>query len=138
MRKIKDIMTKNVISVEKDTPIFDAIEMLAKNNITGLPVVNEDMTMAGVLTEKDVLRLFMAPEEGEGKAVNDFMTQPAISFDENESLIDVCECLTNNFFRRVPVTSKGKLVGVVSRRDIIFEYILELHEAKRTESLMIE
>ncbi len=80
----------------------------------------------------------MAPEEGEGKAVNDFMTQPAISFDENESLIDVCECLTNNFFRRVPVTSKGKLVGVVSRRDIIFEYILELHEAKRTESLMIE
>ena len=61
----------------------------------------------------------------ENKTVNDFMTQPAVHFDENESLPDVCDCLMNNFFRRVPVTSKGKVVGIVSRVDIL-EYVLQL------------
>ncbi|MBA7650141.1 Hypoxic response protein 1 [subsurface metagenome] len=120
MLKAKDIMT-----VKKDAPIFEAVELLVKNEITGIPVVEDDMTLVGILTEKDVLRLFYASKEVENKTVNDFMTQPAVHFDENESLPDVCDCLMNNFFRRVPVTSKGKVVGIVSRVDIL-EYVLQL------------
>jgi len=125
MLKAKDIMTESVISVKKDTPIYEAVELMAKNEITGIPVVEDDMTLVGILTEKDVLRLFCASKDAENKTANDFMTQPAIHFDENESLPDVCNCLINNLFRRVPVTSKGKVVGIVSRSDII-EYILRL------------
>jgi len=47
------------------------------------------------------------------------MTQPAIHFDENESLLDVCKFLAKNIYKRVPITSKGKLVGIINRRDII-------------------
>jgi len=125
MLKAKDIMTENVVSVKKDTPIYEALELLAKYNITGIPVVREDMILVGVLSEKDVLRLFYAHEDEEEGTVNDFMTQPAVHFDEKESLLDICDCLTNNYFRRVPVTSEGKLVGIISRTDII-NYILQL------------
>ena len=60
MFKAKNIMTKEVISVKKDTPIYEAVELLAKNEVTGIPVVKDDMTLVGILTEKDVLRLFYA------------------------------------------------------------------------------
>ncbi|GAI76084.1 unnamed protein product, partial [marine sediment metagenome] len=106
-------------------PIYEALKLLVKYNITGIPVVRDDMILVGVLSEKDVLRLFYAHENEEGGTVNDFMTQPAVHFDKDESLLDVCDCLTNNYFRRVPVTSEGKLVGIISRTDII-DYILQL------------
>jgi len=125
MLKAKDIMTEEVISVKKDTPIFEAVELLAKNSITGIPVVEDDMTLVGILTEKDVLGLFYALKDAENKTVNDFMTQPAVHFNENESLLDVCDCLINNPFRRVPVTSKNKVIGIISRQDFV-EYILQL------------
>jgi len=128
MPKAKDIMTRNVISVKEETPIYEAVALIAKNNITGVPVVDDNMTLVGVLSEKDVLRLFYSSgKAGENKTVSDFMTQPVVSFNESEGLLDVCDCLMNNHFRRVPViSSKGKLVGIVSRRDIIYEYILHL------------
>jgi CBS domain-containing protein len=125
MLKARDIMTENVFSVKKDTPIYEALELFAKHNITGIPVVRDDMILVGVLSEKDVLRLFYAHEDEEEGTVNDFMTQPAVHFDKDESLLDICDCLTNNYFRRVPVTSEGKLVGIISRKDII-DYILQL------------
>ena len=125
MLEAKDIMTEEVISVKKDTPIFEAVELLAKNSVTGIPVVEDDMTLVGILTEKDVLRLFYALKDAENKIVSDFMTQPAVHFNENESLLDICDCLMNNLFRRVPVTSKGKVIGIISRPDFV-EYILRL------------
>ena len=125
MLKAKDIMTKDVVSTKKGTPIYEAVKLLIKNEITGIPVVEDDMTLVGILTEKDVLRLYDSPESGQNQTVNDFMTQPAVYFDENESLTEICGCLRSNIFRRVPVTSKGKLVGIISRPDVI-EYILRM------------
>ena len=127
MLKAKDIMTKHVISVSEDTPIFEAVELLATNKVTGIPVVNDDLALVGILSEQDILRLFHTHEEERDKPVGDFMTQPAIYFDENEFLPEVCDCLINNPFRRVPVTSKGKVVGIISRRDLI-KHILQLKE----------
>lgn len=128
MPKAKDFMTKDVISVKKGTPILEALELMAEKNITGIPVVNDDATLEGILTEKDVLRLFHASEDKKCKVVEDFMTQPAIYFDEDEDLDEVCDCLMNNYFRRVPVTSKGKLVGIISRRDIIVYILQSIHQ----------
>jgi len=127
MLKAKDIMTEDVVYVKKDTPIYEALELLAKHNISGIPVIREDMILIGILSERDILSLFYAHKDDKEKTVADFMTQPAIHFDEDESLLDVCDCLMNNFFRRVPVTSHGKLVGIVTRRDIL-EYILRLRK----------
>ncbi|MHC4265062.1 MAG: CBS domain-containing protein [Planctomycetota bacterium] len=123
MLKVKDVMTKNVVCVKKDTLIPEALEYLERHNISGLPVVEDDMTLVGILSEKDVLRFFYEEIEFKNKAVAEYMTQPAISYDEEEELLGVCTCLENHFIRRLPVTKNGKLTGIVSRRDII-KYIL--------------
>ena len=119
MAKVKCVMKTDVVTVKRDTPISQATELLMKNNITGMPVVEDDMTLVGVITEKDVLRLFYASGNANNRTVGDFMTTPAVHFDENQDLQDVCNCLMDNFFRRVPVTSNGKVIGIVSRRDVL-------------------
>jgi len=115
----KDVMTEDVVFVKTDTPIYEVLGLLIKHNISGIPVVEDDMTLVAIVSERDVLRLWESNEDVAGKTAGDYMTQPAVSFEEQESLSEVCECLINNYFRRVPITSKGVLVGIVSRRDII-------------------
>ena len=115
----KDIMTKRVICIGKETPIFEALKLMADNNVTGIPVVEDNKALIGILSEQDVLRLFHTFDDEKDRTVNDFMTQPVIHFDENERLLDICYCLRDNSIRRVPVTSGGKVIGVVSRSDII-------------------
>jgi len=119
MLKAKDIMTSEVVTVSRDTPVKEALVLLMGNKITGIPVVDEDMTLVGIVTEKDLLRLFYEPEGGKKKTVEDFMTQPAVYFDENEGLDEICRCLLEVTFRRVPVTKEGKVVGIVSRPDVL-------------------
>ena len=122
----KDIMTReDIISVKKDTAVFEAVELIVKHDISGIPVVDDDMTLVGVVSEKDLLKLF--PERGDtgNKTVGDFMTQPAVHFDEDENLVYIYDFLQKNIFRRVPITSKEKLVGIISVRDAL-RYILEL------------
>ena len=130
MLKARDIMTKRVISVKANTPIYEALKLVATYGISGLPVVEDDMTLIGIVSEKDVLSLFYDDDDNE-ITVSDFMTQPPLYFDEDESLLDVCDFLKKNVFRRVPITSKGKLVGIISIRDVI-EYILQLRRERVT------
>ncbi len=119
MLRAKDIMTEQGVYVRKDTPIGEAIEAMVNNEITGVPVVEEDMTLVGVLSEQDVLRLFDTHEQEGNRTAGEFMTQPPIYFDENDRVLDVCFRLRDCPIRRVPVTSEGKVTGIVSRPDIL-------------------
>jgi len=128
MFKAKDIMKTDVVSVKIDTPIYDAIRTMVENNITGVPVVNDDTTLVGIISEKDVLQLLydcrdLQKKDGDGK-VGDFMTKDVVCFDQEENLLSVCNCLMKKHFRRVPVVSGGKLAGIITRKDLI-KYILE-------------
>jgi CBS domain-containing protein len=134
MLETKDIMTTKVIYITQDTPVVDAIRLMVKNNITGVPVVEEDMTLLGVLSEQDVLRLLHTYEDEKDRTVYDFMTHPAVHFEQDEPLLDVCFCLRDNSIRRVPVTSNNKVVGVISRSDIL-KYILELCDEDTVEAV---
>ena len=115
----KDIMTTQVICIHKDTPIFDAIDLMVTNGITGIPVVTDNSILVGILSEQDVLRLLNTYEEEKDKTVSEFMTQPAISFEADEPLLEICNCMKDNSIRRVPITAEGKVVGLISRSDIL-------------------
>ncbi len=125
---------------KKDTPIYEALELLRINDITGMPVIEDDTTLVGIITEKDVLRLFCVDEDDQNKTVDFFMTRPAVSFGVDESLESVCDFMMVKYFRRVPVVSKkGKVVGIISRPDII-DYIIEqrrMHALVHSETKLI-
>lgn len=118
MTKARDVMNRCVVSIRRDEDVYEAIRMMTLHEITGLPVVNADGTLAGVITEKDVLSLLYDMKDRPG-AVQDFMTTPVVSFDQDDDLRVVAEALQANHFRRVPILDKGRLVGIISRRDII-------------------
>jgi CBS domain-containing protein len=125
MFETKTIMSKDVISVKRQTNIYEAIKLMVEKKITGLPVLNDDMTLAGMISEKDVLSLLYNIEDNTNSTVEDFMTKGICCFNENDSLIDIAECLIEKHFRRVPILSNGKVVGIITRTDII-TFILNL------------
>ena len=123
------LMRRDVQTVEPETDIYEAVRLITKHNITGLPVVNHSGEMVGILSEKDVLTLMIEAKDHPG-CVADFMSKQIVSFNEDDSLVDIAECLVKQSFRRVPILSKGRLVGIISRRDIV-RYILKLrHQDK--------
>ena len=119
----KDIMSYGLFTVRRETPLCEAVEILLKRDITGLPVVDDCMNLEGIITEKDILKVLYNPEAAPEK-VSDLMTTETTTFDSNDSLFDICDCLINNCFRRVMILAHGKLTGIISRRDII-EFILK-------------
>ncbi len=114
----KDVMTREILAVQASTPVYDAIKLLVENEISGLPVVDGDLNLVGILTERDVLSLLRS-RQGEGKRVEDFMSPDVISFDQETDLSVICDCLDEKLIRRVPITAGGKLIGIISRHDII-------------------
>lgn len=118
MTKARDVMNANVISVSQDDDIYQAIRTMAYSNITGLPVTDGDGTLVGVITEKDVLALLYNMQDRPG-TVKDFMTRSVVCFDQDDDLDHIVDTLRTNDFRRVPILDGGRLVGIVSRSDII-------------------
>jgi len=117
--KAKDVMTRSAVNVKEDTPICEALKLLVEYDISNMPVVEDDMTLVGILSGKDLVILHYGNEEDKKKTVADFMMQPPIYFDENDNLKDVCDFLTKNIFTRVPITSGKKLVGIISIKDVL-------------------
>ena len=124
--RAKDIMTKEVVCARRGTPIYEAVELMRRKRVAGIPIVEDDMILVGILTEKDALRLLYEDAEAENKTVDDYMSRPAVAFNEDDGLESVCDFMMVNHVRRVPVkTREGKVVGIISRPDVI-DYILRL------------
>lgn len=118
MIKAKEVMNTNVITIGRNEDLCEAVRSMVLNNVTGLPVVEEDGTLAGIITEKDVLTM-LSDVPYQPARVADFMTTDVVCFDQEDSLDTIAECFQQNCFRRVPILDEGRLVGIVSRRDII-------------------
>jgi CBS domain-containing protein len=110
--KAREVMTANVISVVESSTVEDAARMLARHRISGLPVVNEGGTLVGLVTEHD---LIAKP----GHNVTDIMSRSVISVSPETEVEEVSHLLTNQRIRRVPVLQDGKVVGIVSRSDLV-------------------
>lgn len=126
MIAIKEVMTRNVITVKMETPIYEALELLERHHISGLPVVNDDMRVVGILSEKDVLELLLNPKVGINATVEKYMSRKVACFDEEDDIITICQFLIKGWVRRVPIVKNGKLTGIISRSDMI-RLILEAH-----------
>ena len=125
MSEITDVMSTDVITINPNTTITEAIEVLLKHSITGVPVVDKKKGLLGIVSEKDLLKFVYElksksyDSNNRMETVESIMTKGVVSFDENDSLIDVCKCLMEGNFRRVPILSRSKVVGIISRPDLL-------------------
>jgi len=121
--RAQDVMKCGLLTVQRDTRISEAVDILATHGISGLPVVDAYLNLQGIVSEKDLLKRLYDPAATDGW-IEDVMTESVVSFSQDDTLTDICECLINNDFRRVPILDNGKLVGLISRADLMV-YILK-------------
>ncbi|HEX9413990.1 MAG TPA: CBS domain-containing protein [Ktedonobacterales bacterium] len=108
----QDIMTHEVITISPSATVRDAARRLSEYHISGMPVVDADARMVGIITEADLI-------SKEGATVADLMTTRVISVSEQTPVDEIAQILTSNRYKRVPVLRHGRLVGIVSRADIV-------------------
>lgn len=124
MLKAKDLMTKNVITVKEDTSVVELAKILYENQISGVPVVDSQGKVVGVVTEKDILNIIFSGNVQHTK-VGDIMSRNVIKFSPDTDIDKVALAISEHNIRRVIIVDKdNKVVGIVSRRDII-KMILE-------------
>jgi CBS domain-containing protein len=118
-------MQTNLITVTEQTPIHEVIDVLAENKITGVPVVDGHDRLVGIISEKDILIMAYhkitdtCDEAMNSRKISNVMTSEVVSFGPESNLADICQCFMNSPFRRVPVLDDGRLVGLISRKDIV-------------------
>jgi len=118
MLKAKDVMTKEVMTISPDATLSDLIELLIAKEISGMPVVGDDGKMIGIISEKDILNFAFSGNLHHTK-VKEAMSKNVTSFSPDADVDAIALAIGQHQFRRVPIVDKGKVVGIISRRDII-------------------
>lgn len=139
--RARDIMTTDPITVPPDTPIEAVAALMADRGISGLPVVDADGRLVGIVTDGDLMRRLSAKEDkpasvfaallgatadqamayarAHGRRVRDVMSTNLATVTEDATVEEVAHILETKRIRRVPVVRDGRLVGVVSRADLL-------------------
>ena len=118
---VKDHMTENPVTLAPDMEIRHAAQLLIDRDISGAPVLDKHGRLVGVLTERDCMRVAMqADYHGEpGGLVEDYMSKDPKWVDPEQSILTLADLFINGRYHRYPVVDNGRLVGVISRRDVM-------------------
>ena len=118
---VKNYMTTNLITLQDEMDVYFAIGLLLKNNISGAPVIDNNNNLSGILSEKDCLRVFAngSFHNMPGGEVSRFMTKVVATVEPNTDLFSVADIFLKHNYRRMPVIKGKKLVGQISRRDVL-------------------
>lgn len=111
----RDIMTRKVCTIRPEASVQEVAQLLSQKHISGVPVVDANGKMIGILTEADII----GKVNREGMRVADIMSSNITVVDEETVVSEIAMLLTERKIKRVPVMSGDKLVGIVSRADII-------------------
>ena len=118
---VRDYMDRHVATLRPETDILDAIRFLLEKRVTGAPVVEKSGRLVGMLTERDCLRLVAAGVEGNlpRGSVATFMTANPETIPPGMDIYFAAGLFLKRSFRRFPVVEDGKLVGAITRFDIL-------------------
>ncbi len=135
--KARDLMKTDIISVHQNTPIYDAMKLLSSKKISGLPVVDDENNLIGIITEKDMLRLLFSDSIKAADVVSNYMTKEVTTFSPDEAALIIGNFLLLNSYRRVPIVEDGKIVGIIARREIISLILEMMAEKEKLESQVV-
>ena len=111
----RDIMTRSVWTIRPDASAKEVAQLLSQKRISGVPVVDSNNRIIGIVTEADII----SKVDREGLCVKDIMSSEVTAVDEETPVGEIAALLTERKFKRVPVVTSGKIVGIVSRADIV-------------------
>ncbi len=142
--KVKDLMSTKVFTVKKDTTVEEIAHMLTENKISGVPVVDDEYRVIGIVTQKDLLYKEIEPrfpavveilggliflkgvkhyQEELKKLVatkaEDIMTKKVVTVSEDDEIEKVAELMVERDINRLPVIKGGKLSGIIGRADVV-------------------
>ena len=119
--KVWDHMQPEVVTVSPETEITRVVRLLVEKDISGVVVVDADGKVAGIVTERDCIATMTHSGYFDelGGPVSEYMTAPVRTVSPDDNLIDVAELLIESKYRRFPVVRHGRLVGIISRRDVL-------------------
>ncbi|MCA9236604.1 MAG: CBS domain-containing protein [Planctomycetales bacterium] len=117
----RDFMVKKLITLRPEMDVLDAVKMLLKNRISGAPVVSDSGEYLGVFSEKCAMHVILdaAYDQLPTNEVRAFMDVEAQTIGPDAHLLSVAQVFLLTSFRRLPVLEDGRLVGQVSRRDVL-------------------
>ena len=122
MTKVRDLMDTTFVSLKPDMNISEAIDILMENRITGAAVVDDDNRVIGLLSELDCLKTLLnaayshMPVTG---VVSEYMTTDVFTIQADIDIFQLADLFLKQFYRRFPVVEDGKLVGQITRRDLL-------------------
>lgn len=119
--RVRDYMAGRLVTFKPDMDVLDAIYELVQHRIAGAPVVNDQGELIGMLSETDCLKVALnAGYYGDwGGPVANFMTPEVETIDADMSIVDLAQRFLDSGFRRFPVIRHNRLVGQISRRDVL-------------------
>ena len=131
--RVRDVMTTDVRSVRRSTPVKDIAVQLAGRKISAVPVVDDERTVVGVVSEADLLPKQFPPgrwalprrrARHDARVAEELMTAPAVTIGPDESIVECARRMTHQHVKRLPVVDRyGKLVGILSRADLISVFV---------------
>ncbi|MBT8068334.1 MAG: CBS domain-containing protein [Gammaproteobacteria bacterium] len=118
---VKDYMARTLVTFKPDTDVLDAVHVLVTKRIAGAPVVDDSGNLLGMLSELDCMKVALdAGYHGNwGGPVKDFMSEGVKTVDADMSIIDLAQEFITSRYRRFPVMDGTRLVGQISRRDVL-------------------
>lgn len=114
---IKIIMTRNIISIQATAKVSEAIELMKENNIGGLPVVDDENRIKGIITERDIVNFFVNLISG--IKIAQLMSENVVTALPKTTIFEAEKTMVTQGFRRLPIISEGKIIGIITAMDII-------------------
>lgn len=121
-KKARDVMTRDVVTVAPDALITQAIERLLSHNVSCLPVVDADGNLQGIISEHDIMN-FAFSGDAASTEVAAAMTRDVVTYGPDTDVAVLVNCCASRRIRRVPIVEGSRVVGIVSRRDILREML---------------
>ena len=118
---VMDYMTRDLVTVPPHTDIAQVVRLLIEHDISGLLVVEADSRLVGVVTERDCIAVAASSGYYEewGGPVSKFMSTPVETVGPDDNLLDVAARMAKSIFRRFPVVEDGRVIGLLTRRDVL-------------------
>ena len=118
MPSVKEIMTKNVITIDADKTVFEAAELMSAKSI-GCLVICSNEAPVGIVTERDFLRRIVAKRASFDAKISEVMSKSLVTISPDASVKEAARLMATSKIRRLPVIKEGKLVGILVASDLV-------------------